>query len=159
MKRAIYTALLISVCSLPAIAGVAGPAQIQAIETQTPVETGPLIVPFGQSVMLKTSNPISGISVGSPVIADVAVHDANSIFVTGRSFGITSLHILDNKGRVIMERPIQVVDANPGKMTIVRGSDQFTMDCSPKCQPMPSPGDNKDYFETVLSQSETLSGQ
>ena len=138
-----------------AFAGEGGPVP-QVIEAPAP-QIGPVVVNFQDSVPLILTDRIAGISVGTSRIADVTVHDQNTILVTGKAYGSTSLHIIDSLGNIIVDTTIHVVDASPTRLRVNRAGSDYSMDCTPNCQASPNLGDQTDYFETMMAQSQSAS--
>lgn len=156
MKRvclAVFTALI----SPASFAGSAGGPVSQVIPEPPPPTVGPVTVQFQESVPLQIRANIAGVSVGSSRIANVAVHDAHTVLISGQSYGTTSLHIFDNYGNVVVDTVIHVVDRSPSRLTVNRGGSDFSMSCSPNCRAAPNVGDNPDYYEAVLQQGQAAS--
>ncbi|MDF1679785.1 pilus assembly protein N-terminal domain-containing protein [Ponticaulis sp.] len=150
MKHILMTVLL-SVAAPLAIAGEGGPVQ-QVIEAPRQ-EVGPVIVQLEESIPLIMSDNIAGISIGTSRIADVIVHDQNTLFVTGKAYGSTSLHVIDTLGNVVVDTTIHVVDASPTRLRVNRAGSDYSMDCTPNCQASPNIGDNADYYQSIISQA------
>nr|HPG89139.1 pilus assembly protein N-terminal domain-containing protein [Hyphomicrobium sp.] len=51
----------------------------------------PLKVRVDQTIPLKLSQAANSVVVGNATVADVAVHDARTLLVTGKAFGSTNL--------------------------------------------------------------------
>ncbi len=86
---------------------------------------------------LRVRTPVASVAVGNPEIADISVHDANLILVTGRTFGRTNLILFDGEGRQIYAADLVVSDNAPGNVTIARAGQTQTYDCAPQCRPLP----------------------
>ncbi|MBN03170.1 pilus assembly protein N-terminal domain-containing protein [Ponticaulis sp.] len=154
MKHILMTVLL-GVAAPLAIAGEGGPVQ-QVIEAPRQ-EVGPVIVQLEESIPLIMSDNIAGISIGTSRIADVIVHDQNTLFVTGKAYGSTSLHVIDTLGNVVVDTTIHVVDASPTRLRVNRAGSDYSMDCTPNCQAAPNIGDNTDYYQSIISQARDAS--
>lgn len=153
MKYFMLTAAL-SVAIVPnAFSDLAGP---KTIPVQKPVEkkvvTGPVKVQLRGVTAVNVPQNIAGVSLGSPYIANVAVHDKNLILITGRAYGETSLHVMDDKGNIVVDTTIFVVNESQTKMTVNKGGSDYTMNCTPNCKAAPDVGDNVDYVTTVSEQ-------
>ena len=48
--------------------------------------------------------------VGNPLIADVTVVDSNTLYITGKGYGITEIVAVDAIGRTVFQRQIVVSD-------------------------------------------------
>jgi len=54
----------------------------------------PFTVRVDQTVTLKLATPANSVVIGNASLADVAVHDAQTLLVTGKAFGSTNLTVL-----------------------------------------------------------------
>lgn len=117
---------------------------------------GPIVIQLQENVPVRVKAPISGVALGSSQIASVVVHDEQLLFVTGRAYGVTTLHVVDQSGRVVLDTRIHVVDASPSRLTLTKAGSNFTYDCTPKCQPAPNIGDESEYFQTNVTQASSL---
>ncbi len=121
------------------------------------VAADPFKVSVDQTLTLKLPSPANSVVIGNARVADVAVHDANTLLVTGKSFGATNIMVLDGAGRTIYENQIAVSSGGaPGELTIVRGTDTFTYSCIDKCRATPTIADNPDHY--ALSTTGTSGG-
>jgi Flp pilus assembly secretin CpaC len=116
-----------------------------------------VIVKYDQSQLLALPKPASEIIVGNPVIADIAVHSDNLLVITGKSFGITNMIVLDAKRNVIMERRVLVRRDDVKVVNLQRGALRQTYNCTPQCNPTVTVGDEPAYFDTILKASEKKS--
>lgn len=156
MKR-VCLAIYIAMIAPSAFAGSTGGA-VQQVLPEPPTPTiGPITVQFQESVPLQIRDSISGVSVGSSYIANVAVHDSNTVLITGAAYGTTSLHILDTNGNVVVDTVVHVVDRSPNRLTINRGGSDYTMSCSPNCKAAPDVGDSTEYYNAVVQQARSIS--
>jgi Flp pilus assembly secretin CpaC len=96
--------------------------------------------------VLKVPRPASTVIVGNPAIADVSVQDANTMVLTGRSYGITNLIVLDEDGRTMVDESIGVRSLEDGTVRIYRQAERETLSCSPECEPTVTIGDNDASF-------------
>lgn len=156
MKKALLITALIMAITPSVGADLAGKAPIPVQKEIIVENTGPLVVDVKNTIAFKTSKDIAGISVGSPLIAGVAVHDQNLILITGRSYGSTSLHIIDELGNVFLDTSIIVAGASPDQVVLNSGGQNYTMSCTPICRPSPTIGDSPEYFNEITEQAETL---
>ncbi len=58
----------------------------------------PFKVKVDQTVTLKLNQAANSVVVGNATVADVTVHDARTLLVTGKAFGSTNLTVLDRAG-------------------------------------------------------------
>ena len=68
----------------------------------------PLTVKVDQTVPLKLNAPANSVVVGNATVADVSVHDAKTLLVTGKAFGSTNLTVLDRSGNTIFSTMLVV---------------------------------------------------
>jgi Flp pilus assembly secretin CpaC len=90
---------------------------------------------------LRMSTPITGVVVGNAGIADVIVHDANMLFVLGKSVGTTSVVAVDARGRTVYNGTVEVRSVeNDGLVIVQRGAGSTnTFQCSERCVAVVSP--------------------
>lgn len=156
MKRvciAIWAALL----APSAFAGSTGGHVPQVIAEPPPPAVGPIMVDLQHSQTLKIRDAIAGVSVGSSQIANVTVHDAHTLLITGRAYGSTSLHVIDGRGNIIVDTSIDVTNRQQTRLVINRAGSDYTMHCAPNCQAKPDIGDDKTYFDNLADQAQQLS--
>lgn len=111
-----------------------------------------LFVESSKTVPVRISGAASSIVIGNKNIADVAVHNENLIFVTGKSFGTTNLLVFDKAGHQIYSSDIMVTTNSSNLVTINRAGQSFTYDCSPNCKAVLSVGDDPDHFAALIDQ-------
>jgi Flp pilus assembly secretin CpaC len=88
----------------------------------------------------------TGIVVGSPAVIEVAVHDNQTILVTGKSQGVSSLLAIDSGGQTLVLSDIQVIQGNDaGQVTVSAARRQQTFSCMPRCEPTVAIGDTPDF--------------
>lgn len=119
-----------------AAAAVAGPTLAQQ-----------LALTLDTSRTLRLSAPATGVVVGDASVADVIVHEPNLLLIMGKATGSTHLLVVDARGRSIFNGTIRVSEPEPeGLVTVLRGKNQQTLACQPRCQPRPTVGDSADTF-------------
>ena len=113
----------------------------------------PFRISVDQTVALKLASPANSVAVGNAALADVSVHDSNTLLITGKAFGTTNLTVLDRAGRVIWSNQLAVVGEPASEMTIVRGANTYTFSCptGTKCHATPMVGDEAKAFEDVMT--------
>jgi pilus assembly protein CpaC len=67
-----------------------------AIELQT-LETQKLTLVSGKSIVLRSTAPVSRVSIAAPEVADLLILSANEIYITGKAAGSTNLTLWQNK--------------------------------------------------------------
>jgi pilus assembly protein CpaC len=66
------------------------------IEMQT-LETEKLTLVSGKSIVLRSTEPVSRVSIAAPEVADFLILSANEIYITGKAAGSTNLTLWQNK--------------------------------------------------------------
>lgn len=75
----------------------------------------------------------SSVIVGNPGIADVTVVDANTLFVTGKGYGVTEVVAVDAIGRTVFQSQIVVTGGDTGTVRVWRGGAVSEMACASSC--------------------------
>ncbi len=117
-----------------------------------------IIVKYDQSQLLRLPQPASEIIIGNPVIADVTVQTGGLLVVTGKSFGVTNMIVLDAKREVIFERRIMVRRDDARAVNLQRGVLRQTYNCTPQCNPTVTIGDEQAYFEAMAKAADRKAG-
>lgn len=95
--------------------------------------------------ILRINSPASTVIVGNPGIADVTIQDAQTLILTGRSYGVTNLIVLDPAGNPIVDTMIEVSQGNDDVVTVYQGMAKTSLSCDPDCQPMIMLGDDPSF--------------
>jgi hypothetical protein len=111
----------------------------------------PLTVKVDQTVPLKLNTPANSVVVGNATVADVSVHDARTLLVTGKAFGSTNLTVLDRSGNTIFTTTLVVGGEDDTGLTIVRGDGTYSYSCVDKCRSTPMVGDAVQHFTDVMN--------
>lgn len=123
----------------------------------------PFKVKVDQTVTLKLNQPANSVIVGNASVADVAVHDARTLLVTGKAFGSTNLTVLDRAGNTIYTSQLTVGGEDDDGLTIVRSGATYSYSCVDKCRPTPMVGDATSHFQdvmaTITAKQQTARGQ
>jgi hypothetical protein len=117
-----------------------------------------LIVNYDQSQLVKLPRPAAEIIVGNPSIADVTVQSGNLLVVTGKTFGITNMIILDAQRNVILDQRILVKRDEQKVVNLNRGTLRQSYNCTPQCNPSIVVGDDDAFFDSVSKASEKKIG-
>ena len=138
-----------AVCALTlGVAGVLPPALAADVS-----------VILDQAKLLKLPDKVSTIVVGNPLIADVSLQPGGLMVVTGKGFGMTNLMALDRAGNVLMEKSVEVKGPTGDVVVLYRGVERETYSCTPICERRITLGDSNTYFDAVIGQSGSRSGQ
>ncbi len=111
-----------------------------------------VIVTIDRAKVLRISRPADTIIIGNPSIADATIQDQRTLVLTGRSFGVTNIVILDADGEPIVDETIVVQGHETNTVRIYRRAVRETLACSPVCEPTLTIGDNSDSFQTASGQ-------
>jgi len=120
----------------------------------TPAQAADLIVKYDQSQIIRLDRPVAEIIIGNSTIADVAVQAPTMLVVTGKTFGITNVIILDASRQIIAEHRIVVQRDEVNIVTLHAAAKRQSYNCTPRCNPSLVVGDDLNYFENVAKVSE-----
>ena len=134
------------------LAATAGLAAVAAAPARANAQD--LIVKYDQSQILKLPRPVAEIIIGNPMIADVAIQSSNLLVVTGKSFGVTNIIVLDADRNIIQDQRVMVQREDNKIVYLQKGSKRESWNCSPQCNPTITVGDDTAYFDTVAKNSE-----
>ena len=118
---------------------------------RTPVRAEPLFVALDHARVVALGAPAGSVILGNPSLADVSLHSAQALIVTGKSAGQTNLIVLDGAGHEIAHLIIRVGPASAGHVAVFRGGERQTLLCAPVCQPVAVPGDDQAAFDAASS--------
>jgi len=121
-------------------------------ENNTSIEGDPVIVTVDRAKVFRISRPAATVIIGNPSIADATVEDDITLVLTGRSFGVTNLIVLDLDGNPIVDETIVVRGHEANTVRIYRREERVTLACAPICEPTLTIGDNSDTFEFAQQQ-------
>jgi Flp pilus assembly secretin CpaC len=142
---------------LPMLAGAAMLAAAGSCLAQTRTSED-LIVNYDQSQLVKLPRPAAEIIIGNPSIAEVNVQNGNLLVVTGKTFGITNMIILDAQKNIILDQRILVKRDEAKVVNLMRGTQRQSYNCTPQCNPSIVIGDDDAYFDSVAKASEKKMG-
>lgn len=112
----------------------------------------PVVVVVDRAKVFRISRPASTVIIGNPSIADATVQDDVTIVLTGKSFGVTNLIILDADGQPIVDETVVVRGHEQNTVRIYRRASKETMACAPVCEPTLTIGDNSIAFRRAQTQ-------
>ena len=96
----------------------------------------PLNVGIDQSTRVQLSGPAGSVIVGNPQIADVTVVDANTLYITGKGYGVTEVIAVDPIGRTVFQSQVVVTACDgSGRVRVWRGAQATEMACAASCSP------------------------
>lgn len=143
--------LPLALCALALALPLAGPAFAGQIDEakQNPAESEagePVIVTVDRARVFRVSRPAATVIIGNPSIADATIEDEKTLVLTGRSFGVTNLIILDADGNPIVDQTLVVRGHETNTVRIYRRANRETLACAPVCEPTLTIGDNSETF-------------
>ncbi|MEM8617149.1 MAG: pilus assembly protein N-terminal domain-containing protein [Pseudomonadota bacterium] len=97
-------------------------------------QAGQFMVEYGKTKPLRLAGEAGSIVVGNPEIADVAVHDKNLLFITGKTYGTTNLMVFDQHGKSVYVADVVVTTNGSNLVTVNRAGIDFTYNCAPNCR-------------------------
>jgi Flp pilus assembly secretin CpaC len=117
-----------------------------------------LIVKYDQSELVPLPKPAAQIIVGNPSIADITVKSDRMLVVTGKTFGITNVIVLDSQDRVILSQRVLVRRDEASVVNLQRGTSRQSYNCTPDCNPSMTVGDDTAFFNVISSASQNKVG-
>ena len=95
-----------------------------------------LSVEIDQAARVQLRGAAGSVIVGNPQIADVTVVDANTLYITGKGYGVTEIVAVDAIGRTVFQSEVVVTDgAGSGRVRVWRGGQATEMACAASCSP------------------------
>jgi len=99
-------------------------------------QSASLNVGIDQAARVQLRGPAGSVIVGNPEIADVTVVDANTLYITGKGYGVTEVVAVDSIGRTVFQSQIVVSDGSgSGRVRVWRGGQATEMACGVSCSP------------------------
>ena len=142
----VLVALILASCFVAAIAPrVAPAADVTAI--------------LDEATLMRLPNRVAMVVIGNPLIADASIQPGGLMVITGKGYGTTNLIVLDRNGTVLMEKSIEVRGPRDNLVVLYRGVERESYSCTPDCERRITLGDSNTYFEAVINQTGSRSGQ
>jgi len=107
------------------------------------------LVQYDQARLIRLARPAHDIIVGNPSIADVSIQAKQLLVVTGKSFGVTNIIVLDAEGAVIINRKMIVQGDDTKYVNLQKGEMRQSYNCFPTCQPALVIGDQASFGDAV----------
>jgi Flp pilus assembly secretin CpaC len=161
MTKRLIMAVVAAAATLTPVSGAladgGAPPAPRARASATAPQQG-LTVPLDMAAPVRLPSDAAGVIVGNPSIAGVSVQSNRLLFVTGRSYGTTSLTVVDANGATIYHGRITVVPDETGAVMVTRGTETQRLTCNPVCRPQPDIGDGEEAFSTASGQITARNG-
>lgn len=105
MRRFVAAALMgLSLAGIPQMDG----AEAQSLRVVKKGTAAKLDVPMNRAVVVESETPFAELSIANPGIADISSLSDRTIYVLGKSPGLTTLTLLDGSGRLITNVDVRV---------------------------------------------------
>jgi Flp pilus assembly secretin CpaC len=98
-------------------------------------QSQPLTVEIDQSARIALRGSAGSVIVGNPAIADVTVVDPQTLFITGKGYGVTEVIVVDGLGRTLFQSQVVVASGDAGRVRVWRGAQVTEMACAASCAP------------------------
>ena len=125
MPRTLRT---LAVGAVSALAALSAAVAVQA-------QSRPLNVEIDHATRVQLRAPAGSVIVANPRIADVTVVDANTLFITGKGYGVTDIVAVDALGRPLFQSQVVVSAGSTGSVRVWRGAQATEMTCAASCAP------------------------
>ncbi len=117
-----------------------------------------VLVEVDHAKVVRLDQPAATVIVGNPSIADALVYDPEMLVVTGKSYGVTNLILLDAAGTTIGDMTLHVRADNDGIVTVQRGGTRLSYACAPNCERTLTLGDTVENFDALNTQIQSRLG-
>lgn len=138
------------------VSGILTIGTIDQSHAETPATTaGSVVVTVDQAKVYRVARPAATIIIGNPAIVDATVEDDQTLVLTGRSFGVTNLIVLDVKGDAVVDQQVIVKGHEFNTVRIYRGGlSRETVACAPgsPCERTLTIGDDSASFDLAREQ-------
>ena len=118
----------LAVGAVSALVALSAAAAVQA-------QSRPLNVEIDHATRVQLRAPAGSVIVANPRIADVTVVDANTLFITGKGYGVTEVVAVDAVGRPLFQSQVVVSAGSAGSVRVWRGAQATEMACGTSCSP------------------------
>lgn len=112
----------------------------------------PIAVAVDHARILHIDQGAGTVIIGNPAIVDIEVLSEQRLVLTGKSYGITNVVILDRNNDVLMDEQVAVQTFEDNTVRIYRQAQRQTYACAPKCEPTVTIGDNQQVFQLSSEQ-------
>lgn len=118
------------------LAAVLGAAVLLGTPAAVLAQSASMNVQIDEAARVQLHGPAGSVIVGNPAIADVTVVDANTLYITGKGYGVTEVVAVDPIGRTVFQSQVVVTDgAGAGRVRVWRGGQATEMACAGTCSP------------------------
>ncbi len=138
--------------------GLAALLSMATISLAAPAVAEDLVVEYDQAQLLRLPEPAADIIIGNSAIADVNLQSKTLMVITGKTFGVTNLIILNKEGKIMINQRVMVRAPEQKVVRVMRGTAKETYNCLPKCEPIVKLGDNIDFMGSVIKSAQQKNG-
>lgn len=118
------------------LAAAVAAAAVLAAPSMVTAQSASLNVEIDQARRVQLRAPAGSVIVGNPEIADVTVVDANTLYITGKGYGVTEVVAVDAIGRTVFQSQVIVTAGDGGgRVRVWRGATATEMACASSCSP------------------------
>jgi Flp pilus assembly secretin CpaC len=111
-----------------------GASALLAVPAIAIAQAARISVEIDQAQRVQLSGPAGSVIVGNPDIADVTVVDANTLYITGKGYGVTEVVAVDPVGRTVFQSQVVVTAGDgAGRVRMWRGAQATEMACAASC--------------------------
>ena len=115
--------------------GIAAAVLTTVLSGAAVAQSAALTVQIDRSQRIALRGSVASVIVANPQIADVTVVDANTLFVTGKGYGVTEIIAVDGAGRTLFQNQVVVTGGQTGSVRVWRGGQVTEMACAASCAP------------------------
>lgn len=116
------------------LAAALAAAAVVILPTAGLTQSARMNVEIDQAARVQLRGPAGSVIVGNPLIADVTVVDANTLYITGKGYGVTEIVAVDAIGRTVFQSEVVVSEGSgTGRVRIWRGGQATEMACGSSC--------------------------
>jgi len=115
--------------------GIAAAVLTTVLSGAAAAQSAALTVQIDRSQRIALRGSVASVIVANPQIADVTVVDANTLFVTGKGYGVTEIIAVDGAGRTLFQNQVVVTGGQTGSVRVWRGGQVTEMACAASCAP------------------------
>ncbi len=126
---------------------------IASIFTASAASAEQVWVTMDQIRPYKLEKPATQILVGNPGIADITVVDSTKILLNGKTPGLTNVVFLDENFNEIEHLKVRVRTASDQMLTVNRGAQRTTYNCTTQCEIAITVGDDTTVFTEAVQQT------
>lgn len=118
------------------LAAVIAAAAVIGLPSIVTAQSASLNVEIDQARRVQLRGPAGSVIVGNPQIADVTVVDSNTLYITGKGYGVTEVVAVDAIGRTVFQSQVVVTAGDGGgRVRVWRGATATEMACASSCSP------------------------